>query len=74
MASFTPRQLEHAAWVLARVRHRPSPTWLDNFASALEVRRHAFYCSMGVPSHGAQFYSDLSVALVLRLDEITSAA
>eukprot|EP00198_Chlamydomonas_reinhardtii_P006089 XP_001695425.1 predicted protein [Chlamydomonas reinhardtii] len=37
MASFTPRQLEHAAWVLARVRHRPSPTWLDNFASALEV-------------------------------------
>ncbi|KAG2430254.1 hypothetical protein HXX76_010352 [Chlamydomonas incerta] len=37
MASFTPRQLEHAAWSLAHVRHRPSPTWLDNFACALEV-------------------------------------
>ncbi|KXZ44874.1 hypothetical protein GPECTOR_61g827 [Gonium pectorale] len=37
MASFTPRQLEHAAWSLAHVGYTPTGTWRENFAQALEV-------------------------------------
>ncbi|GLC77061.1 hypothetical protein PLESTF_001879100 [Pleodorina starrii] len=42
MASFSPLQLEHAAWSLAAVRYRPTQGWLDGFARALQVNWDAF--------------------------------
>ncbi len=37
VATFTPRQLQHAALSLSRLRHNPGEQWLAGFATALEA-------------------------------------